>query len=104
MFNWNEAYSDARVGNVEFTAPNTVTGLTTSISNGILTANWNASADDANGIGWVRYEVFRGTQSLGTTNQTTWTMPIQPGENFTFNVKAYCNSSGGTAGIEWPGG
>ncbi|MCX6612136.1 MAG: hypothetical protein NTW74_14935, partial [Acidobacteria bacterium] len=89
MYDWNEAYSDARVGVVETTSPNQVSGLTSSISNGLLTANWNASSDDANGIGWVRYEIFRGTQSLGTTNQTTWTMPIQPGESFTLNVKAY---------------
>jgi len=81
--------SDARIGYLDGTAPNVVSGLAASISNGIVTVNWNASADDANGIGAVRYEVLRGTQSLGFTGATSWMMPIQPGESFTFNVKAY---------------
>jgi len=88
-FPWSELFTDARVGALDQTPPNVVTGLNTSIANGMVSATWNASADNANGIGWVRYEIFRGSQSMGTTHQTNWTMPIAPGETFTFGVKPY---------------
>ncbi len=85
---YGENITDVRVGNLELTPPNLVTGLTQSVSNGVMTANWNAASDDANGIGGVQYEVFRGTVSLGVTSATTWQMPVNVGENFNFVVKA----------------
>lgn len=81
--------TEVRVGNLDTVAPNPITGLSSSISNGIATISWNPTTDNTNGIGDIRYEVFRGNQSQGTTHLTTWTLPCGPGDSFNVTVRAY---------------
>lgn len=75
------------VGSLDVVAPNALTGLSSSLANGTLSATWNASADNANGIGDVQYEVYRNSVFLGRTANTNWTMAVGAGEQFTLSVK-----------------
>ncbi|WP_162180005.1 RHS repeat-associated core domain-containing protein [Bryobacter aggregatus] len=63
--------------------------IVTSYSAGTLSVQWGAASDNVNGIGRVRYEVYKGSTYLGETGGTTWTMAAGPGEVFNVGIKAY---------------
>jgi RHS repeat-associated protein len=86
-YGYRYASGTVQAGSIDPIAPNALSGLNTSQANGTLSVTWNASADDANGIGGVMYEVYRNSTLLGTTNNTSWTMAVGPGEQFTLSVK-----------------
>lgn len=87
--------AEVDAGNIDITSPNSTSGLVAPITNGVINAAWNATTDNATGIGAIRYEVFKqptsggAVISLGTTATPNWTLFVNPGENFYLSVKAY---------------
>ena len=91
---------------VETTAPSVPANLTSSISNGVATLSWNASTDNAGGIGDVRYAIFAGSTLLAETANTSYQINVQPGDNLSISVKAFDGqrnfSTGATTTITAP--